>query len=86
MTVGFYAECVIIITYEELYLNREKEAKAMNYGYLAAASAYIIWGLLPVFWKLLAQLPGRVYFKRPYCVLLFLLCCAGVVKKELGTD
>ena len=51
----------------------------MNYGYLAAASAYIIWGLLPVFWKLLAQLPAvyilsaRIVYSFFFCVVLVLL-------------
>ena len=27
-------------------------------GYIAGASAYVIWGMLPVYWKSLSQVPG----------------------------
>ncbi len=48
----------------------------MNYGYLAAAGAYIIWGLLPIYWKVLDHLSpfyilsARIVFSFVFCVLL----------------
>lgn len=51
----------------------------MNYGYLAGAAAYIIWGLLPIFWKLLAQLSAvyilsaRIVYSFFFCIVLVLL-------------
>ena len=51
----------------------------MNYWYLAAAAAYIIWGLLPIFWKLLDQLPAmyilsaRIVYSFLFCIVLVLL-------------
>ncbi len=62
----------------------------MNYGYLAAAAAYLIWGVLPVYWKLLSQfsamyiLSARIVFSFFFCVLL-VLCkkCWPQIKDEL---
>ncbi len=48
----------------------------MHYGYLAAAGAYIIWGLLPIYWKVLDHLSpiyilsARIVFSFFFCVLL----------------
>lgn len=53
----------------------------MNYGYLAAASAYIIWGLLPIFWKLLAQLPA-MYILSARIVYSFFFCIGLVLLKK----
>lgn len=62
----------------------------MNYGYVAAAMAYIIWGLLPVYWKWLAQLSSfyllsaRLVFSFFFCVVLIQLNrCWPQIKTEL---
>lgn len=76
--VGLQLECAIIIACNKSYFT-EKEAKEMNYGYAAGALAYIIWGLLPIFWKLLAQLSplyilsARIVYSFFFCIVLVLL-------------
>lgn len=62
----------------------------MNYGYVAAASAYIIWGLLPIYWKWLAQLSSfyllsaRLVFSFFFCIVLIQLNrCWPQIKAEL---
>lgn len=62
----------------------------MNYGYLAAAGAYMIWGLLPIYWKLLNHLSpiyilsARIVFSFFFCVLLVMIKkCWPQIKAEL---
>jgi chloramphenicol-sensitive protein RarD len=51
----------------------------MNRGLLAAAAAYILWGLLPIYWKLLDHIPAleilghRVFWSFVVTVLLLTL-------------
>lgn len=48
----------------------------MNYGYLAAIGSYVLWGLLPIFWKLLEELSpvyilsARIVYSLVFCILL----------------
>ena len=53
----------------------------MNHGYLAAAAAYFIWGLLPIYWKLLSQL-SAVYILSARIVYSFFFCVVLVALKH----
>ena len=51
----------------------------MNYGYLAAIGSYILWGLLPIFWKLMESLSSvyilsaRIVYSFVFCIILVLV-------------
>lgn len=53
----------------------------MNHGYLTAAAAYFIWGLLPIYWKLLSQL-SAVYILSARIVYSFFFCVVLVALKH----
>lgn len=62
----------------------------LNYGYLAALGAYVIWGLLPMYWKLLDHLSpiyilsARIVFSFFFCVLLVaVMRCWPKIRAEL---
>lgn len=67
-----------------------EEAIVLNYGYLAAAAAYCIWGLLPIYWKFLNHLSpfyilsARIVFSFVFCVFLVAVKrCWPDIKAEL---
>ena len=62
----------------------------MHYGYLAAVGAYVIWGLLPIYWKLLNHLSpvyilsARIVFSFFFCLLLVVVMrCWPKIRAEL---
>jgi len=62
----------------------------LNYGYFAAAAAYCIWGLLPIYWKVLDHLSpiyilsARIVFSFFFCVLLVMVKkCWPQIKAEM---
>ena len=67
-----------------------KEVIVLNYGYLAALGAYVIWGLLPMYWKMLNHLSSiyilsaRIVFSFFFCVLLVVgMRCWPKIRAEL---
>lgn len=67
-----------------------REVNVLNYGYLAALGAYVIWGLLPMYWKLLDHLSSiyilsaRIVFSFVFCVLLVVVMrCWPKIRAEL---
>lgn len=49
----------------------------MNKGYTAALAAYIVWGVSPIYWKIVSQIPAleilsmRIFWSVPFLLLVF---------------
>ena len=49
----------------------------MNRGYAAALAAYIVWGVSPLYWKIVSQVPAleilalRIFWSVPFLLLVF---------------
>lgn len=60
-----------------------KQNDNVKQGFLSAVGAYLLWGVLPVYWKLIANIPAQeIIAHRIFWSLVFMLALVAVTNKK----
>ncbi|WP_425061319.1 EamA family transporter RarD [Sporomusa carbonis] len=57
--------------------------KKIPYGIVSAAGAYMLWGILPIYWKLVSEVPAHeILAHRIFWSFIFMLCVVIFVNRK----
>lgn len=86
VTIHYYCICYGVVEPLILVLMSDSTHESKNSGTLYAAAAFVAWGLVPAYWKLLSHVPSteilvhRVLWSATFFMLLLAFSCGGIKK------